>query len=225
MAVIDLPCEIMRPRDASFFLRWTTRSAGRRLSDGQEQITSPGYAVWEVEYSLGLEFNQTRIKQFEAAISSLRGRSNIARVCVCDPFRYGAKVSPTQQPWSDGTWFSDGTGWVDAGTVQAMTTTQPAVAGDTAIWLALTNPVRPALRVGDMFSVNDFLYRVTAVGSNGFHRIEPPIRTPFPVGTTIQTDPPMVRVRLATDDQGRRGREFLRWGQPVTVSFVEAFER
>lgn len=226
MAVIDLPSGIFRPRDATFFLRWTTRTAGRRISDGQEQIASAGYAVWEIEYTLGMEFDQTRIKQFEAAISSLRGRANIARISVCDPFKFGAKVSPAQQPWSDGTWFTDGTGWLDdSGAVQAMTTTQDTAAGATAIWLELTNPVRLPLRAGDMFSVNDFLYRVTAVGSDGFHKIEPQIRTPFPAGTQIQTDPPRIKVRLASDDQGRRGREMLRWGQPITLTFVEAFER
>lgn len=223
--LIILPCDLMRPRDATFFINWTTKSAGRRMSDGQEQVLDKGYGYWQVDYSLPLEFSQDRIKQFEAAISMLRGRRNIARICVCDPFRYGKRVSPAQQPFSDGTWFSDGTGWSDGSQVEQMRLSADAPAGAQVVFFQLTQPTRIPLRVGDMFSVKGFLYRVVDANATGWTRIEPPLRAAIPADTVVATDPAYIRVRLADDQQGRRAREMLRWGQPVTVSFVEAFER
>ena len=107
MAVITPPPGVLRPRDATFFLRWTSRSAGRRLSDGQEQIVSPGYAVWQIDYALPATFDGDMLRRFEVFIRELRGRTNPAALTVCDPYRYGAAVSPlhlfhsclTDSPW------------------------------------------------------------------------------------------------------------------------------
>ena len=223
MAVITPPAGVLRPRDATFFPRWTTRTAGRRLSDGQEQIVSPGYCIWQIDYAIPATFDGEMVRKFEVFIRELRGRANIAALTVCDPYRYGAKVSPMQEPWSDGTWFTDGTGFVSAaGGVHPLAVTIPVAAGATTLRTDFANPTRPRLRPGDYFSAEGRLYAVQNSSQDGWVRFEPPARQAIPAGAVLQTDAPVIHARLADDDQGRRARELLRWGAPVTLSFVEA---
>ena len=223
--VITAPVGFFRPIDTTFHIRRTTQSAGRRLSDGQHQLTGRSYGVWDVHYSLPREFDGDRVMRFEALISQLRGRQNILRLPICDPMRYGPMVSPQQQPWSDGTWFSDGTGFLDGTGTHPLLTTAAAAVGATSLFTGVTDPVRPTLRVGDKFSYDDFLYRVVSRTAAGWARFEPELRTAIPSGAQLVTDPAWIKVRLANDGQGVRSREMLRWGSALTVSFTEAFDR
>ena len=97
-------------------------------------------------------------------------------------------------------------------------------AGANQLAVQLSNPARPQLRIGDMFSVSGFLYRVVDTsGATVF--FEPSARIAIPAGTTLQTDPPVIQCRFIDDSQGMRTRELLRWGSQITLSFVEAFDR
>lgn len=223
--IIEWPCN-MRRVHAQYFLRWTTRSVGFSLA-GHEQIVAPNAAVWEVSVTFPREFVQQDVKDFEAIVSQMRGRFNVADICLCDPYKYGSDVSPAQMPFSDGTWFTDGTGHIDTnGGTAPMVTTSAASAGDTTFNVDLAGPpIIPPFRRGDMFSVNGFLYRVVGRTAGGWVRFEPPLREDVATGTTLVTDPPHFYGRFATDDEGRRTREFLKWGEQVTVNFVEAFDR
>src|SRR5690606_11951799 len=182
--IIEWPCN-MRRVHAQYFLRWTTRSVGFSMA-GHEQIVAPNAAVWEVSVTFPREFVQQDVKDFEAIVSQMRGRFNVADICLCDPYKYGANVSPAQMPFSDGTWFTDGTGHIDSnGGVAPMVTTSAAAAGDTTFNVDLDGPpIIPAFRRGDMFSVNGFLYRVVGRTAGGWVRFEPPLREDVPVGTT-----------------------------------------
>lgn len=223
--IINWPCSLGL-RETDFFLRWTTRSAGRSLA-GHEQIIGVNSAVWEVTLTLARSFDQTQVKTFEALVARMRGRQNIANLCICDPYRYSARVSPLQTPFSDGTWFDDGTGFaepISAGTQPLVVTTGGAV-GATQIFVGLTVPTRSNLRIGDMFSLNGFLYRVVDSGAAGRVDFEPPLRQAIPVGATLVVNPPRFFGRFATDDEGRRPREMLKWGREVSITFVEAFDR
>ncbi|WP_241963243.1 hypothetical protein [Paracoccus suum] len=223
MAVIVWPAGLLRPVEGSFFIRNISRSGGVSLN-GVEQVLTSTASWWEISLTLSREFDGERLKAFEAYISRMRGRQNVAAIPLCDPYRYGAKVSPLQQPWSDGTYFSDGTGWVDGTASQPMTVVNAAGVGSRFLTFKLTQPVRPALRLGDMFSINGFLYRVTSAGGNDIY-FEPPLRQAIPAGQVIQTDPPVFYGRFATDDEGRRSRELMRWGGQTTLTLIEAFDR
>lgn len=223
MAVIDWPCELVRALDVSYFIQWTSREAGANLM-GVPQIVTPGIGLWRVDVTIPREFDGARIKALEAKVSQMRGRYNVARLCVCDPYRYSSAVSPQQTPFSDGTWFSDGTGFAENSVVQALVTTAAVAAGANQLAVQLSNPARPQLRIGDMFSVSGFLYRVVDTsGATVF--FEPSARIAIPAGTTLQTDPPVIQCRFIDDSQGMRTRELLRWGSQITLSFVEAFDR
>lgn len=224
--VITWPCDLLRPLDVSYFIQWGSRDAGANLH-GIPQILSPGVGFWRVDITISREFDGTRLKQLEAKVSQMRGRYNVADLCICDPYKYGPEVSPAQFPFTDGTWFSDGTGFADPALgTEPLVTTAAVAAGDNLLTVGLTDPVRPAFRVGDLFSVNGFLYRVTVVNqSNGNVRFEPPARADIPSGTPLVTDPPRFYGRFVDDSQGQRTREYLRWGAQTTISFVEAFDR
>lgn len=224
--VINWPCSLTRPLHVSYFIQWTSRDAGANLN-GISQVLAPGMGVWRVDLTIPREFDGDRIKALEAKISEMRGRYNIANLCICDPYKYGPLVSPRQFPFADGTWFTDGTGFADpaAGT-EALSTTAAVSAGANVLNVSLTDPVRPHLRVGDMFSVNGFLYRVVARNSStGNVRFEPSARADIPADTVLVTNPPNFYGRFIDDSQGQRTREYLRWGSEFTLSFVEAFGR
>lgn len=223
--VIDWPCDLTRPLDVSYFIHWNSRDAGANLY-GVPQIVAPGVGIWRVDITIPREFDGTRMKLLEAKVSEMRGRYNVADLCICDPYKYGSNVSPRQYPFSDNTWFSDGTGFADpASGAHPLVTTAPAVAGVNLLNVSLADPVRPRLRIGDMFSINGFLYRVVAANAGGSVRFEPGLRQDVPAGTELVTDPPRFRGRFIDDGQGQRTREFLRWGSQVTLSFIEAFDR
>jgi hypothetical protein len=223
MEVIQWPRELLRHLSATYFLRFRSRSAGRALS-GQEQIVSSGTASWEIRLDLSRQMNSRLMKEFDGYVAAMNGRANIAEFGVCDPFRYGERVSPAQRPFSDGTWFSDGTGHMVAGS-EPLIISQAANRGDTTLHVSLTNPVRPGFRVGDEFSYDYFLYRVTGSGGDGLVQFEPRLRTDIPVGAMLITDPPVIRARFASDDEGQRARELLRYGAAISLNFVEAFDR
>lgn len=223
--IIQWPCN-MRRVHAEYFLRWTTRSVGFSLA-GHEQIVTPNAGVWEVSITFPRLFKPEDVKSFEAKVSKMRGRTNIANVCICDPYKYAPDVGGREIPFSDGTWFSDGRGFADpSGGANPAYTAVPAAVGATSITLDMVGPPAiPPMQIGDMFSVNGFLHRVTASSSAGLIEFEPPLRRPVSGFTSLRTNPPQFYGRFATDDEGRMMREYLKWGEQVTVRFVEAFDR
>lgn len=223
MAVIAWRRELLRHVRASYFLQNRTRSAGVGLT-GQEQIVSPRSAYWAVRLDLPAQFDGRLMKEFEGLVAAMEGRANIAEFSMCDPLRYGPKVSPRQEPFSDGTWFTDDTGFVTDGT-HPLTLTALAAKGSRSLTVGLSNPARPALRIGDEFSYDFFLYRVTAADAAGNVTVAPRLRSDVPAGAVLITDPPVVRMRFATDGEGQRMRDYLRFGAPVALNFVEAFDR
>lgn len=223
--LIDWPCDLTRPLDVSYFIQWTSRESGASLL-GVPQIIGPEVGVWRVDLTIPREFDGDRLKRLEAKVAQMRGRTNVASLCICDPYKYGSNVSPKQWPFTDGTWFSDGTGFVDAASgAQGVVVTVAAEAGDNKLTIGLTNPTIPPLRIGDMFSANGFLYRVTESAPSGAIEFEPQARQAIPVGTALATDPPRIWCRFADDGQGQRTRERLKWGSSITLTFVEAFDR
>ncbi|MCG6111330.1 MAG: hypothetical protein MEQ74_03965 [Paracoccus sp.] len=224
MAVIEWPSEHFRMSMSRHFIDWTSRSAGTGLS-GHEQIIGSGTGRWRLTLALIVEPNPDRLRRFEALVSEMRGRLNTAAIPLFDAYAYDRTVSPLQIPHSDGSWHTDGTGAMTGDGQQPMVTVGTAAAGASQLTVALTNPVRPSFRVGDLFTVNGFLYRVVRRNAGGWVKVEPPLRKAIPAGTVLETDPITVHVKFATDGEGERARDLLSWGEPVTLTFIEDFDR
>lgn len=223
--IVDWPCSLVRPMNLTLFLRSNSRSAGMSLA-GVEHIVGSGARRWELTLDLPRQFRRDQVREFEATVSRMDGRRNIAALCICDPFRYNARRSPAQQPWSDNTYFSDGYGWVgDNPTVSPIVVSTGAAAGATQLNIKVTEPKIPGFQKGDYFSHDGFLYHVIGRTDEGWVKFAPGARRPIPVGATLLTDPPKFYGRFADDEQGRRAREYLRWGAATSLTFVEAFDR
>ena len=224
MALIDWPAEQFRMSMTSYHIDWTSRSAGRGLS-GHEQVISSGTGAWRFRFGLIIEPDSDRLKRFEALVSEMRGRLNTAVIPLYDRFAYDAALSPAQERWQDQTWFADTTGFTDGRSVEPMITTTDTAAGASELSVALSDPARPSFRVGDLFSVQGFVYRVVRRNAGGWVKVEPSLRAAIPAGTTLQTDPPVAYAKFATDGEGERARDLLSWGEPVTLTFIEEFDR
>lgn len=217
------------PVNVSYFIQNVTRQVGANLN-GIPQIVGPTMTYWKVVVDLAQERNQQKLKIFEALVAEMEGQTNVASFTICDPYRYGARVSPNQFPFTDTTWFSDGYGFINNANgsgsgVEPVTLLNAASAGAGQIYLNYTNPARPTLRRGDLFSINGFMYRVLRTGGGGWTKIGPPLRRDVAAGVTIQTNPARFYGRFVDDAQGERMRERLRYGAPLSLTFVEAFER
>lgn len=225
MAVIEWPAGLLRMSMTSYFIDWQSRSAGRGLS-GHEQIISSGTGAWRLRFGLVLEHDAGRLRRFEALVSEMRGRLNTAAIPLYDRFAYNETVSPRQQPYGDTTFHTDGYEFSAVGRgVEPLLTSAAASAGASQITVNLETPRRPSFQVGDLFSVNGWLHRVVRRNDAGWVKIEPPLRQAVPLGTVLQTAPPIVHAKFATDGEGERARDLLSWGEPVTLTFVEDFDR
>lgn len=220
--VIQWPKALLAHLDSTYFINWKSRSAGVSLI-GTEQTIEPAVGIWSASLTLPRQFDGRMMKEFEAYVAMMQGRLNIAEFEICDAFRYGPKVSPAQEPFEDGTWFDDGSGFLAEGTAE-MKLTADASVGDTTLYVNLASN-RPRFRLGDEFSFNGFLHRVVGSTNAGWVKFYPRLRTNIPTGGTLLTDPPVVRMRFATADQGERVRELKRYGGAITLNFVEAFDR
>ncbi|MFN3315104.1 MAG: hypothetical protein ACK46Q_16835, partial [Hyphomonas sp.] len=61
--------------------------------------------------------------------------------------------------------------------------------------------------------------------ATGSVRFEPMLRAALPAGTILETARPVIYARFASDNEGKRGRGLMNHAEPVTLSFVEAFDR
>ena len=223
--LIEWPTDFLRWTYGRLFIKNTSRSAGVAMN-GVRQIIAPKTQVWNLSITIPVDGDETRIKQFEALVSEMDGQYNVANVPIVDRYRYGVDVAPWQYPFDDGQWFDDGTGYSDGtGGTQPLVTSAPASAGDTSLYVDLTNPVRPSMRVGDTFSRSGFLYRVVARNNAGWMKLKPALRADIPAGATLITNPPRFYCRFASDEEGARGRDAMSFGESITLNLVEAFDR
>lgn len=137
-----------------------TRSGGMAIN-GFEQIISPLSQRWEWTISIPI-FKPHHMRSLRAFLAMTQGRFNYVRIRVCDMYRMsraemGAPGSGSPVPHSDGAFFSDDTGYVTA--------TGTAIIPDNIPEGATSMTIDPgfAMIPGTLFSINDWLYVITAV--------------------------------------------------------------
>lgn len=225
MAVIEWPREQFRLTRTMFHIEWESRSAGRGLS-GHEQIISSGIGRWNFRFLLKLENDINRLKRFESLVSQMRGRLNSANIPILDQWGYNSQLSPRTDPFSDGTFFTDGGGFSNPGVgINGFLVVGDTPAGSDVLTVSRRSATQPWLRIGDRFSRNGWIHQVVRTNNEGWNRIEPPLRQAFNDGVPIFTDPPYARVKFATDNEGQRARVIRGLGEAVELNFVEDFDR
>lgn len=214
------------PRSQSSQSPWTMR----------QHVFGPHVQYWSAELTLPA-MSSSDLAAREAIVEMLGGISGLLR--MGHPFRtqpmFNEDVIADSQAWSDGTFFEDGSGWVNGLLPPTVFVGDEAAYGDTSVFVsglpALTNR---ALRRGDLveFKRNGIadetpsLHRVvrdSSTNSSGQTGIEivPPLRKGLAIGDEVSLTYPTTVFRLASNDAGAGMRD-LSWTGNMQINLVEA---
>lgn len=232
--MIDWPTDLVTFATESWFLQGAAVSGGRGL-DGREQVVFRENRYWSASLSMNPLWKD-KIPPFLAKIDEIKGRSQVFRLPVCNIYapKYGtpdsefyaqlgytpSQISQGFLTHSDGTPFSDGTGY-DLPPNAAATASAGASAGGTSI---ASGGIASIFPPGTYFSINDFLYRVSSV-SGGLVHFNPPLREDVLAGATIESNSPTIQVRMASDNDARLFVDYHRWSRGPSMNVVEVFDR
>lgn len=229
--ILTWPLCVLTPVEIGVELIYASRSPGEPWA-GRRQIISPLVSEWRLAMTLNLG-TELRVRAFRALKAALKGRFTAINVPLFDPFRVRfedagwAAPTPPGISFSDGAFFSDGSGWAypDVATTVAVA----AEEGSEEITLEVAS-IGDALGVGHFLSIDDFLYVVRfggygeRVDQNRTFGIAPELRADVAAGAVVRIGRPQMRARLAEDASGTAALRFGKFGQPV-VEFVEVGER
>lgn len=167
-------------------------------------------------------------------IARLRGMRG--RVRMTDTMRripaYNLRVLATQQGFSDGTFWSDETGWLEGFLPPFVSVAESARRGDDSLVLSgFPASTTKVLTMGDLFEVRPngqsashaHLYEVTHVASsdsNGLTRVYfgAGLRAGVKAGDQIVLKDPMSVFQLASDAEGRSARDVAgHWRMGMTL--------
>lgn len=235
MAVIDWPEKINRRGSESWFLRGGSGSYGPGLN-GRETVTFTENRSWTGTVTMSVLWREL-IPMHRALVSSLRGRSGVARMTICNrysltysgdlaAFLTAAGVSASDQaagfiPFLDTATFSDGSGYALPESTDP-TSVVAVVAGLSA--MQVDGYIGRGAIVGTYFSINDFLYEVET-NVDGATTFNPPLREAVSAGQTINMNAPSILVRFANDEVGRLFERAGGIAGAINLEFTEVFER
>lgn len=123
---------------------------------GKGSVYGPHVQLWRVEATLVPEYISDKWKAFSAFFAELSGQKELLRIGDVTRFfpQFDLEVAETQEPFSDGTRFTDGTGWIDGGLPPNVFVAVAAKKGDTSLVLGgLPASTPAALRPGDHIEV------------------------------------------------------------------------
>lgn len=227
-AIIDWPFRTLTPVEIGIDHAWNSRDGGAGLN-GVTQIVSPLSGLWEMSVTFS-QAREAKNRAYRATKMKMKGRFGWVRFAIFDPFRVrfadaGWPEPSGGIPFSDGEFFSDGSGFASPD----ITTTVGAAGLLGAEEVALNaDMMNDALGVGHFFSIDDYLHLVTGigplVGSSRTYEIGPPLRADVTVGDEVKIGRPTILCRLADDRSGAIRMRFGRFGEP-SMEFVEVLER
>ena len=220
--IIQWPAELLRVASHSYHPQSFSRQGQRDLSN-QVQIKTTGDQVWSLQMTLALDGDPDRVRMFDSYVDQMNGMANIAEFGVKDCLAYDERIAPRMVPFSTGEFFKGNRGFLGEG-VQPLLASAIASGGDKSVTVTSEGGTLVPFRVGDLFSHNYFLYRVTGQ-SGGVVSFLPALRGDVAVDDVLATTPPTVRMRFASDEEGRATRTASAHRASVTLNFIEAFDR
>jgi len=193
---------ILRPGQVSPNIVAFTRTGGKSLGGIERPIRSDrGY--WSIALQqIALYDGETR-RAWNALRSSLNGRAGLVSIPVWSDdsaaFPDGASASP-DLPHSDGTFFSDGTGYLGTPAIEIRMNTLASI-GATVVALRVVR-AGPDI-AGTRFSYNSALYEIgqpiSISGAVWQVPVFPSLRAAIPADALLECDRPRCLVRLASD--------------------------
>ena len=184
---------------------------------GRQNVYGPHRQLWRCELKM-VPLQDADWMSVSAFFSEAGGQAGFIR--IADPRRlkpqYNRVATLTQQPWSDDTYFSDGTGWVEGGVPATFHVAEFAARGATHLVVGgLPASVPRLLRRGDLIEIRrggiadhvPSLHEIVrdaptdANGRTGLS-IRPGLRKAVMPGDQIVSDHPTGVFRCIDDDQG-----------------------
>lgn len=211
--IIDMPGTLRVSDRGDPHLSWAGRSAGQALN-GVEQVGTPLTARWTWKVVIPVRDAGTA-RSWRLVKSRLRGRYNYLRMRVCDRYRITRRavgaVGSGPVSHSDGSFFSDGSGYAAA--EPESTVTVAAAAGATTVTID-AGVVAEAMSAGVFVSIADWLYQVEAFEETAGDlalTLAPPLRVAAAAGDAVRFDARALWV-LADDDGGAMELALGRFG-------------
>jgi len=224
MAAVLWPIGVLKPQSVTFEIAARTL-AGPSSVSGVSQVVASDAGIWKATFANVITNTRKRepVLAFRALAALLEGRMNPILVPLCRAYQ---PYSPEWQglyepvPHSDGSPFGDGSEY--QGTVIDVTlASNLPVRGTTAmIAIHVAHEIQP----GQHFSIGERLYRIRTIEHTGEGAatitFRPPAREAALIGTRLEFDFPVCRMRLASDNEMDLALDYGRWSYP-SVNFIE----
>lgn len=217
--IYEWPADWYRAVSASFFLSSRNQTFQSPWS-GRKSVYGPHSQFWMCKMTLMTlrEFESPKMWEVSAFFSRLDGQNGLLRIGAIMRMdsQYNLQQAAQSQAWSDGTIFTDGTGWQSNLLPPTAFVAAVANSGDKNLVIGgLPASVAQAIRPGDLFEVRPNgvssetpnLYEVQVGGStdaNGKIGVEvrPRLRMNFAVGDTIVLKNATSVFHVVDDNQG-----------------------
>jgi len=224
MAPVLWPIGILKPQSVTFEIAARTL-AGPSSVSGVSQVVASDAGIWKATFTNVIlnTRNREQVLVFRALAALLEGRMNPVLVPLCrayQPYAPEWKGFYEPVPHSDDSPFSDGSEY--RGTVIDVTlASNIPVRGTTAnVTITLVHEIQP----GQHFSIGERLYRIRTVTPTGPNSatitFRPPAREAATIGTKLEFDDPVCRMRLASDGELDLPLARGTWTYP-TINFIE----
>lgn len=230
MADITWPSSVLKATGGRVRIVSMNIGGGRAFSGGEQVVASDAGLYALTMGPIHVTSNE-QVKAWNTMEAVLGGRSNTALVPALDckrapwPLVNGKPVTDLGNvPFSDGTFFDDGSGFGQL--VIAATAESDIEAGAVAAVIRIARG--GALEAGHHFSVGERLFRIVRIlsanpsGQDVVYSVKLalPAREAVGAGSTLNFDNPMFRAVLATDDEMALDLHLFKFGM-ATINWVE----
>jgi hypothetical protein len=229
--MIEWP-DILKPRTVTFALKGRAVSGGAAL-EGRDQRVASDAGFWAADLAQFPIVTRDKARAWRSTIAKMDGGVETVEIPVMD-CKYklsatldGVEVVNNGQPHSDGTYFTDGTGYDEPDeVVLPFRLTANAALRATTISVELDDEeIVVGMAEGIYFSIGTRLYLVTGVEETAANQwditFRPPLRSAAATGAHIDFLSPSIEMRIADPNAGELPLDLLRFAFP-SLSFIEA---
>lgn len=209
-----------------FYLSSASQSSQSPWS-GRRSVYGPHRQFWRCEVTLPLS-ESPRWRAVSAFFSEAAGQAALIRIGDMHRIRalYNIQEALGEQPWSDSTWFTDGTGWLDGALPASIHVASSAARGATSLHVGgLGANIARSLRRGDLIEIRrdgiadetPSLHEVlrdapTDADGETLVKIAPGLRKAVAAGDMVVTENATSVFRCMDDDQGIVDRDVANHG-------------
>lgn len=196
---------LLAPRGVNFSRRGMTVGGPPTLT-GRNQVAQGDAGYWVASFTRVVAGPAATVLAFEALKAKLEGGAHQVQVPTYEDDRApwpasGGRAANAyaEQPYSDGTYHTDGHGFYRPSII--VLSSSDAALRATSISFTITTA--GTIRAGNKFSIFDRLYvlkeLLSSSGSNRTYSISPPLREAVPSGTRLNFENPICRMRLVSE--------------------------